>query len=205
MSDPRSELSWLTDVIPPPDTEVRQRVAARLATLVEAADQSGGAASRFEASPLRWTGQWSHRLVVVAVAAAIIVVFFVPLPHVSLFKRLVAPAKVNPTGTTVSKLPQIQFAPSQVVPVAMTFVMGHGFVLSQGCTKSVCEAWVDATGDGGEHSQAQPAFVAYPAADNVKTALPQPNPESEPTWCCQSRVFTSANDGCIWSRAVRHP
>jgi photosystem II stability/assembly factor-like uncharacterized protein len=170
-------------------------VAARLATLVEA-NQSGGAASRLEASPRRWTGQWSHRLTVVFVAAAIIVVFFVPLPHVSLFKRLVAPAKVTPTGTTVPKVPRIQFVLSEVAPVAMTFVdTAHGFVLSQGCTKSVCEAWVDATADGGERWQAQPAFVAYQAADNVKTALPEsqvPNPDR---LGADGLVFMSAEDG----------
>ena len=36
----------------------------------------------------RQTRRWTHRAVVVAVAAAILVVFFAPLPHVSLFNRL---------------------------------------------------------------------------------------------------------------------
>lgn len=115
MSNPRSELSWLTDMIPPPGPEVRQRVQARLAMLVEA-DQSRGAALRFETSPRRWTGQWSHRLAVVFVAAAIIVVFFVPVPHVSLFHRLVTPAKV----TAPTKLPAVDLSatPKGWVPVA---------------------------------------------------------------------------------------
>ncbi len=195
MSDPRSELSWLRDLIPPPDPEVRQRVTAKLATLVEAGPSSGTVFC-LETRPRRWIGQWSHRLVVVAVAAAIIVVFFVPLPHVSLFKRLVAPPKVTPSGATVPKLPQIQVGPSQVAPLAMTFVdTAHGFVLSQGCTKTVCEAWVDATTDGGDRWQPEAAFVAYPAADNVKTALPD-NPVPNPDRLGADRlVFVSANDG----------
>jgi len=49
-------------------------------------------------------GSWTHRAVVIAVAAAIVVVFFVPLPHVSLFKRLVAPAKVAPARTTTAPI-----------------------------------------------------------------------------------------------------
>ena len=115
MSDPRSELSWLTDMIPPPGPEVRQRVQARLAMLVEA-DRSRGAALRFETSPRRWTGQWSHRLAVVFVAAAIIGVFLVPLPHVSLFHSLVTPAKV----TAPTKLPVVDLSatPKGWVPVA---------------------------------------------------------------------------------------
>lgn len=103
MSSPRSELSWLTDVIPPPGPEVRQRVAARLATLVEV-ELLGGTASGFETRRRRWTGQWSHRLTVVAVAAAILVVFFVPLPHLSLFNRLTV---TSPTGALGNSGPAV--------------------------------------------------------------------------------------------------
>jgi photosystem II stability/assembly factor-like uncharacterized protein len=78
----------------------------------------------------------------------------------------------------------------------MTFVdAAHGFVLLQGCTESTCESWVDVTGDGGERWKAQPALVAYLAADNLKTALPDgpvPNPNK---LGAASLVFTSANDG----------
>lgn len=46
---------------------------------------------------------WAHRAIVVAVAAAILVVFFVPLPQLNLFKRLVNPAKtLTPTGVTTT-------------------------------------------------------------------------------------------------------
>ena len=51
-------------------------------------------------------GPWTHRLLVVAVAAAILVVFFVPLPHLSLFKRLVTPTKPT-VATSGSKTPPI--------------------------------------------------------------------------------------------------
>ena len=49
----------------------------------------------------RWQrASWTHRAGVIAVAAAIVVVFFVPLPHVSLFHSLVTPAKVTaPTNS----------------------------------------------------------------------------------------------------------
>src|SRR5208283_3945430 len=43
-------------------------------------------------------GPWTHRLMVVAVAAVILVVFFVPLPHLSLFHRLVTPTKTSTTS-----------------------------------------------------------------------------------------------------------
>jgi hypothetical protein len=52
------------------------------------------------ASRARQPGVWSHRVMVVAVAAVILAVFFVPLPHVSLFRRLVTPAKPS-TSTSV--------------------------------------------------------------------------------------------------------
>jgi hypothetical protein len=57
-----------------------------------------------------------HRLIVVAVAAAIVVVFFVPLPHASLFHSLVTPAKV----TAPTKLPLVDLSatPAGWVPVA---------------------------------------------------------------------------------------
>ena len=54
----------------------------------------------------RQPGQWRHRLMVVAVAAAILVVFFVPLPHLSLFKRFVTPTKQS-TATSVPKTPPV--------------------------------------------------------------------------------------------------
>ena len=46
----------------------------------------------------RWQrASWTHRVWVVAVAAAILVVFFVPLPRASLFHNLVAPTQTTPT------------------------------------------------------------------------------------------------------------
>jgi hypothetical protein len=48
----------------------------------------------------RQPGPWTHRVMVVAVAAVILAVFFLPLPHVSLFKHLVTPAKPS-TATSV--------------------------------------------------------------------------------------------------------
>ena len=94
MTDSPLDLSALTDVIPGPTPEVRERLTARLQTLIES-EQQGRVEPRG-----RWQQvSWTHRAVVIAVAAAIVVVFFVPLPHVSLFHSLVAPAKVTPTNT----------------------------------------------------------------------------------------------------------
>ncbi|MGO9965420.1 MAG: hypothetical protein ACLPUG_18610 [Acidimicrobiales bacterium] len=47
---------------------------------------------------LRQQGLWAHRAIVVAVAAPILVVFFAPLPHIGLFKRLVNTAKTSPAA-----------------------------------------------------------------------------------------------------------
>src|SRR5208283_2226458 len=57
----------------------------------------------------RGPGPWAHRVIVVAVAAAILVVFFVPLPQLNLYKRLVNPSKVSPAGgsNTVPKRPRV--------------------------------------------------------------------------------------------------
>jgi hypothetical protein len=48
---------------------------------------------------------WAHRFGVVLVAAAILVVFFVPLPHLSLFKRLVSSPNPSPATSGSRTLP----------------------------------------------------------------------------------------------------
>jgi hypothetical protein len=57
---------------------------------------------------------------VALVTAAIVVVFFVPLPHVSLFHSLVAPAKVGTPTNPPTKLPVVDLSatPAGWVPVA---------------------------------------------------------------------------------------
>ena len=55
-----------------------------------------GSRSQHRRASLPWR-PWTHRLMVVAMAAAILVVFFVPLPHLSLFRRLVGPTKISST------------------------------------------------------------------------------------------------------------
>jgi hypothetical protein len=49
------------------------------------------------------SGLWTHRVTVVVVAGAIVAVFFLPLPHVSLFRRFVARATTSPTTTSHNK------------------------------------------------------------------------------------------------------
>jgi len=58
MSSPRSELSWLTDVIPPPGQKCGSGWQRGSQTLVEV-ELLGGTAFGFETRRRRWTGQWS--------------------------------------------------------------------------------------------------------------------------------------------------
>jgi hypothetical protein len=58
----------------------------------------------------------THRLMVVAVAAVIVMVFFVPLPHASLFKRLVSSARPS----TATSLPTTVPSTGTSVPTTVT-------------------------------------------------------------------------------------
>jgi len=100
-------------------------------------------------------GSWTHRAVVIAVAAAIVVVFFVPLPHVSLFHSLVTPAKVTPSST-----PTVTSA--RVTPIEVTGAGGYLWMLgTYPCSTGTCSV-VMRSSDGGK------SFVrvgTLPAAD----------------------------------------
>jgi len=83
-----------------------------------------------------------HRAIVVAVAAAILVVFFVPLPHVSLFKNLVAQAKVTPgshgTGSSL-----------RVTATAVTGAGGDLWLLgTYSCSRGTCPVVMRSTNGG---------------------------------------------------------
>jgi hypothetical protein len=94
--------------------EVRQRLATRLETLIES-EQIG-----HKRRQGRWQrASWTHSAGVIAVAAAIVVVFFVPLPHASLFHNLVAPAKVGTPTKPITNLPVVDLSatPAGWVPV----------------------------------------------------------------------------------------
>jgi len=110
MNDPRSEFSALIDSIPRPSPAVRERLAARLETLIEA-ERAGSQPSR-----RRQPRPWTRRVMVVAVAAVILAVFFVPLPHVSLFNRLVSPAKKSTTTSVPVTLPKRVESPPNSTP-----------------------------------------------------------------------------------------
>jgi len=58
-----------------------------------------GTRQRARLSP---AASWTHRASVVVVAAVIVAVFFLPRPHVSLFRRIVRPTKSPPTATVLS-------------------------------------------------------------------------------------------------------
>jgi hypothetical protein len=88
-------------------------------------------------------GSWTHRAVVIAVAAAIVVVFFVPLPHVSLFHSLVAPAKTTPAST-----PTVISA--KVSPTAVTGTDGYLWMLgTYPCPTGSCPVLMRSS-DGGK-------------------------------------------------------
>ena len=96
-----------------------------------------------------------RRLTAALVAAAIVVVFFVPLPHASLFHSLVAPARVTPTNT-----PMVTSA--RVTPIEVTGAGGYLWMLgTYPCSTGTCSA-VMRSSDGGK------SFVrtgTLPAAD----------------------------------------
>ena len=92
----------------------------RVAQAVQEIVEFGAAQpSQFSLADIRERGprRWTHRAVVVAVAAAILVVFFVPLPHLSLFNRLTA---TSPSGTLRNSAPVVDVSatPKGWVPVA---------------------------------------------------------------------------------------
>ena len=111
MTDTPFDLSALVDPTPGLTPEARERLAARLQTLIEA-EQVGHVESRRR----RQRAPWTHRVWVVAVAAAIVVVFFVPVPHVSLFHSLVTPAKTTPASKPLPVV-DLSVTPKGWVPV----------------------------------------------------------------------------------------
>jgi hypothetical protein len=92
-------LEELGTVEPPGDAVIARAVALLEAEIGFASGETSPAAEPtrdLRSSWRRQPGPWTHRLMIIAVAAAILVVFFVPLPHLSFFKRLVSPAKISP-------------------------------------------------------------------------------------------------------------
>jgi hypothetical protein len=85
-------------------------LGSHLADTVNLEDVLAEGSRRRSARRRRQPGPWTHRVMVVAVVAVILAAIFVPLPHVSLFRRLITPAK-QPTATsvptTVPKTPPI--------------------------------------------------------------------------------------------------
>ena len=91
-----------------------------------------------------WRGTWTHRALVIGVAAAIVVVFFVPLPHASLFHSLVTPAKTTPASTST-------VTSAKVTPTAVTGADGYLWMLgTYSCaTGTTCPVLMRST-DGGK-------------------------------------------------------
>jgi hypothetical protein len=107
------------DTIPGPESHEARAI---LEHLLSEPERAGGSQSARRGQ----LGSWPHRLTVVAVAAVILAVFFVPFPHVSLFKRLVAPAKVStPTGTAALAPVEIQLVLDRTQVTAGTPIRGE--------------------------------------------------------------------------------
>jgi photosystem II stability/assembly factor-like uncharacterized protein len=138
MSDSPLDLSRFVDATPGPTPEVRERLAATLQMLIES-EQIG-----HKQRQGRWQRTtWTHRVWVVGVAAAILVVFFVPLPHVSLFHNLVTPAKTTPATT-----PSVTSA--KVTPTAVTGADGYLWMLgAYPCATGTCRVLMRSA-DGGK-------------------------------------------------------
>jgi hypothetical protein len=99
MTDTPFDLSVLVEVTPGLTPEARERLASRLQTLIESEH-----VDHVESRRTWLRAPWTHRAVVIAVAAAIVLVFFVPLPRVSLFHRLSQSQNgVSPGGSTTPK------------------------------------------------------------------------------------------------------
>lgn len=73
--------------------------------VIEVVPTKSGAGHPHRGPSRRWR-PWTHRLMVVAVAVAILVVFFVPLPHLNLFNHLVIPTRAGEPsiGTRLAEL-----------------------------------------------------------------------------------------------------
>jgi hypothetical protein len=94
-----NEVDYVRAVLPdppPPTMEDRNIVMAAVMAELGRLNDLGASPERF-----RQHGLWTHRVIVITVAAAILLVFFVPLPGKSMFNRIVAPTK-SPTTTTTS-------------------------------------------------------------------------------------------------------
>jgi hypothetical protein len=131
MNDPPLELSALADSIPGPGPEVRERLMVRLESLIEAELNTSQPSRR------RRPGPWGHRLVVVAVTAVILAVFFAPMPHLSLFNRLVAPA----TGGS-STNPPVSHGPWPERLLAHANISPSGAVLVSGASSDPRQSFV---------------------------------------------------------------
>jgi hypothetical protein len=101
-TDPLDDIALRIAEQPQPDPETVDLIRQRL--LAAAADEDAWDHETV-VPKARWrrSGLWTHRVIVVAVAAAILVVFFVPLPHLNLFKRLVNPSKPSPIAVSNRK------------------------------------------------------------------------------------------------------
>jgi hypothetical protein len=134
MNDPTKDLSALTELMPGPSPEARERLRARLETLIEA-EPAGSHPSRGH----RWR-PWTQGAVIVAVAAAALAVLFIPLAHASLFRHAVRPGKQPPPVTTLRKTPPIGAQPDQLAAVSCTSATACTAVGSYGGL-TVAEAW----------------------------------------------------------------
>jgi photosystem II stability/assembly factor-like uncharacterized protein len=189
MTDSQLDLSPLVEVTLEPTPEVRERLAARLQTLIES-EQAGHIEPRG-----KWQrASWTHRALVVAVAAAIVVVFFVPLPHVSLFKSLVSRAKLTPTSTPM-------LTSARVTPTEVTGAGGYLWMLgTYPCSTGTCSV-VMRSSDGGK------SFVRIGTLPAANYRIEFANREDGYAFGSggpddQSRLYWTGDGGKTWRLAL---
>lgn len=105
------------DSAPGPESHEARAILERLLTEPE---RAGASQSSRRVRP----GPWIHRMAILAVAAVILAVFFVPLPHVSPFKHLVTPTKPS-TPTTTTAPVEIQLVLDRTQVTAGTLIRGE--------------------------------------------------------------------------------
>ena len=178
-----TEVDYVRAILPDPPAptlEDRDKVMAVVLTELGRRKVASESPSR-----QRQPGPWTHRVMVVAVAAVILAVFFVPLPHVSLFRRLVTPAKPS-TSTSVPII-----VPNRATPCTTT-VHGvtqgpHGLIelpVDPGRIISRSRATEVAAGYGNGSTAKLTSWTEVSRSDRSRT---RSAPSGEMTTACNER------------------
>ena len=199
------------DALDPVEQEVESRLRAAAAAAASAPwELSHDELTRVSRRPDR-ARVFGRRVGVVLVAAVIIVVFFVPLPHVSIFDRL-GKSATTPATSIGPAAAAADFQPGLVVPAgsATVYVLGSGR-----CGRRLClELWrgTSTAPDSREHFTevtAPPSIApSYPSdtgsirdlvfANALDGYALQRSNDTEPLYPEPSTVFVTRDGGSTW-------